>query len=293
MRQGVRGRAWVFAACVAGLGVVAAQGGPGEDPGFLGSPGQSAQVKTPRPVDGSEGPALLLVDDSVSPVITVRWQRGGEPVEHRVTSAFGAPTPSTRLEGTNIAVFAALGGTRLEMGAGHPAGAILRAGLGKVDVARAFFAGIDPGTDIEIEVRGVRFNQPVRAEAATAIVRMQYALDDIAACALPPDAAVCFLTGAPGDTLGGLLKPGVNLRAGELDAGAGRGSAGAWTEADGTVSFRVTVPYGVLRHLQDPWASELPGTFFEPLLLHAEVEVVPADAPARSPVANEAGSDAD
>lgn len=262
--------AWVFSAGVCGL----AGGAPGV------GPVDAARVEpaTPPPTR----PVLLLVDDSVVPVIAVRWRRGGEDFEQAAPSAFDAPTPRTRLEGTNIAVFAALGGTRLEMGAGHPAGAILRVGLGKVDAARAFFRGIDPGSEVVIEVRGARFNQPVRAEPATALMRMQYSLDDIDACALPPDAAVCFLTGAPGDTLGGGLRPGINLRPGELDADAGRGSAEAWTETDGTVSFRVTVPYGLLRHLQDPWESELPGTFFEPLMLHAEVEVLPESTPPRS-----------
>jgi hypothetical protein len=266
----------MVAALPAAAGVVL--GVPADLPG-----GESELVGVDGSVASSAGPTLLLIDDSVSPVVAVRWRRGGTSVEHTAARAFGAPTPDMRLEGTNIAVFAALGGTRLELGGGHPAGAILRVGLGKVDPARAFFGGIDPGTDVEISIRGARFNQPVRAEAATALVRLQYSLEDIEACALPPDAAVCFLTGTTGDTLGGLLSPGINLRAGELDADAGRGSAEAWIEADGTVSFRVVVPYGVLRHLQDPWASELPGTFFEPLLLQAEVEVLPVGARSRTP----------
>ncbi|MEM9372590.1 MAG: hypothetical protein AAGA55_03020, partial [Planctomycetota bacterium] len=55
----------------------------------------------------------------------------------------------------------------------------------------------------------------------------------------------------------------------------GAGSVEAFVDEDGLVTLSVELPYGMLRHLQDPWASELPGTFFEPIRLHAEVEVLP------------------
>jgi len=44
------------------------------------------------------------------------------------------------------------------------------------------------------------------------------------------------------------------------------------------VGFVVRVPYGMLRHLQDPWDSTLPGTFFEPIHFHMEAEVIPVGA---------------
>ena len=41
--------------------------------------------------------------------------------------------------------------------------------------------------------------------------------------------------------------------------------------------MRIVVPFGQLRHLQDPWKSDLPGTFFEPIHMHAEAEFIPVD----------------
>lgn len=204
---------------------------------------------------------------------------------------YGAPTRGEVLESSNLAPFVALGGTRLETGAGHPDGAILRVGMFKADERRALFGGIDPGSSVMIEVRGAVFNQPVRVEGSTAMVHLRYSLADMEACALPESASNQYLLADPGDTLGGVLRPGENATPGALSGEPGQGRAEAVVEADGSVTLRVVLPYGLLRHLRDPWASDLPGTFFEPVMLHAEVEVLPVWAKPlvrESPAAREA-----
>ncbi len=218
---------------------------------------------------------MLLADDTVEPTVTVRWHRDGRLVERSGTRAYAAPLGGDPLDDSNIRVYLALGGTRLDLGAGHPNGAILRVGLTKVDSRRAFFAGIDPGSEVEIEVRGAVFNQPVKPDPTKAMMHLKYAQGDIEACSLPLSASNQFLLADPRDTLGGFLRPGVDASPGALDAATGRGRAEARTEDDGSITYRVVLPYGLLRHLQDPWASELPGTFFEPVHLHAEVEILP------------------
>lgn len=244
------------------------------------SPEETVVTQPPRaaetaPVADEIVRTMLLADDTISPTVTVRWHRDGRPAEHDGQRPFGAPSGGDVLEGTNIRVYVALGGTRLDLGAGHPDGAILRVGLTKADSRRAFFSGIDPDSEVEIEVRGAVFNQPVYPDPTKAMMHLKYAQGDIEACSLPLSASNQFLLADPRDTLGGFLRPGVDASPGALDAATGRGRVQALTEADGSITYRVIVPYGLLRHLQDPWDSELPGTFFEPVHLHAEVEVLP------------------
>lgn len=220
-------------------------------------------------------PGLLLVDEAVEPRVTVRWTARGQTVERSEARAFGAPDDATALDGTNLRAGVSLGGTRLEVGAGHPSGALLRVEVRKIETGRALLSGVDPGSSVRLEVQGVRFNQAVAVRPGSAIVHLRYSLGDIEACSLPPDAASQFLLSDPEDTLGGVAKDGLNARADALTNGPGRGRAEAVVEADGTVRLTVDIPYGLLRHLRDPWKSELPGTFFEPVRLHAEVEVLP------------------
>jgi hypothetical protein len=239
---------------------------------LAGQPGVSA----PEAKAGEMATGLLLVDDTAEPRVTVRWTARGQTVERTQARAYGAPEDATPVEGTNLRAGVSLGGTRLEVGAGHYRGALLRVEIRKIETGRALFSGVDPGSIVRLEVRGVRFNQAVAVRPGSAIVHLRYSLGDIEACSLPADAASQFLLSDPADTLGGVAEDGVNARADALGGGAGRGRAEAVVEDDGTVRLTVDIPYGLLRHLRDPWASELPGTFFEPVRLHAEVEVLPA-----------------
>lgn len=251
--------------------------------GVEAGPGVLAPVAGEETADASARPGLLLADDDARPEVIVRWRAGGRTVERTGVYPFGAPVGGERFDESNLLGFVALGGVRLEMGAGHPRGAILRVGLVKADERRGLFPGIDPGSAVEIEVRGAGFNQPVRVRAGTGLVRLRYSLKDMEACALPDSASAQYLTARPDDTLGGMLRPGENASPGALAGGPGQGQLDASVDADGSVRLHAVIPYALLRHLQDPWASDLPGTFFEPVIIQAEVEVVPVGVPDEAP----------
>ncbi len=225
-------------------------------------------------------PSLLLVEQDQHPRVTITWSVGNQPQHYTMTMPFTAPVGGERLGESNALAYATLGGTRIETGAGHPKGAVIRVGLTKADNAKAFFRGIDPGTDVEIAITGVRFNQPVKYHQGTGLMHLKYALADLQACALPGTARNQYLMSSPDDTLGGRVQRGINATPGALDAQPGHGSVEVVVQSDDPtlVDMRVRVPYAMLRHLQDPWVSDLPGTFFEPIHFHAEAEMIPIDA---------------
>lgn len=268
----------MFTATVGMLGLLlSAQPGVGAP-----EPGVAAPPADVHPGESAPVRSMLLADDASEPVVTLRWQTRDGPVERSMALALGAPDQAAELGGTNLRLYTALGGTRLRMGLGHPDGVSLRVGLEKVRPGRALFPGIVPGSAVALSVRGVVFNQPVRAWSSGVLVHLGYALEDLETCSLPESAASQYLLADPDDHMAGIVEPGRNGTPGAL---AGR----AWAEPAGErgVTLRVELPYGMLRHLLDPWDSELPGTFFEPVRLHAEVEVLPAWAepigPSRSP----------
>ena len=224
-------------------------------------------------------PQMLLINEDEHPTVTVSWVADGQRESYSATLPYTAPTGGDPI-GKNVKSYVTLGGTRIETGAGHPKGAIIRLGITKVDGNRSFFAGIDPGTEIEFSVTGVRMNQPVKYHEGTGMMHLKYALGDLKACALPGTARNQYLLSDPQDTLGGRVKAGVNATPGALDGQRGHGSIEIEVDEDDPtlVTMRVRVPYGLLRHLQDPWKSALPGTFFEPTHMHAEAELIPVDA---------------
>jgi len=231
---------------------------------------------TPKP---AKRPTLLLVDQGQHPRVTIMWLSKGEPQRYTMTMPFTAPVGGEQLGDSNALAYTTLGGSRIETGAGHPKGAVIRVGLTKADSSKAFFKGIDPGTSIDIEIAGVRFNQPVKYHEGTGMMHLKYALADLQACALPGTALNQYLMSSPDDTLGGRVIRGVNATPGALDGKPGHGSVEVIVQPDDPtlVDLRVRVPYAMLRHLQDPWVSDLPGTFFEPVHFHAEAELIPID----------------
>lgn len=239
------------------------------------SPASPAQSE-PQP---AKRPTLLLVEEDQHPRVTIMWLSDGEPQRFTMTMPFTAPVGGERLGESNALAYATLGGTRIETGAGHPKGAVIRVGLTKADNNRAFFKGIDPGTEIEIRISSVRFNQPVKYHEGTGMMHLKYAIADLEACALPGTARNQYLMSSPDDTLGGRVQRGVNATPGALDGQAGHGSVEVFVQPDDPtlVDLRLRVPYALLRHLQDPWVSDLPGTFFEPIHFHAEAEIIPID----------------
>ncbi len=236
-----------------------------------------AQVDDQQQVAVVDQPTLLLVETAQEPRVTISWIADGAPQRFTMTMPYTAPVGGERLGDSNVLAYATLGGTRIETGAGHPKGAVIRVGLTKESNSRAFFKGIDAGTSIEIAILGVRFNQPVKYHPRTGMMHLKYAIGDLEACALPGTARNQYLLSDPQDTLGGRVVAGVNATPGALDGETGHGVFTIIAQPDDPtlVDMRVSVPYKMLRHLQDPWVSELPGTFFEPVHLHAEAELIP------------------
>jgi len=230
---------------------------------------------------------ILLADDTIEPVMTVRWVTSDGLREISGAMGYGPPSGGVVLlsgegEGldvqSNIRAYLALGGSRVDTGAGHPKGVVIRAGLTKVESARPFFKDIEPGTDVEIEIRGVVLSEPIQYHKGTGIMHLKYAIGDLLACSLPGTARNQYLLSDPKDTLGGRVVAGVNATPGALEGVAEGGGAFEVTvdaEDPTRMGYVVTVPYGYFRHLQDPWDSTLPGTFFEPIHLHAEAELIP------------------
>ena len=245
---------------------------------------QPSTSGTPAALDSPEStkpakPTLLLVKQEVHPRVEISWIAKGKPYEFSETMEYTAPFGGA-VVGKNVKGYITMGGSRLETGAGHPKGAIVRLGITKIETNRAFFANIDPHTQIEFAVFGVQFNQPVKYHLGTGMMHLKYGLDDLKACSLPGTARNQYLLSDPNDTLGGRVKPGINATPGALDGAKGHGEFIIEIDPDDPtkINMRIRVPYAQLRHLQDPWKSELPGTFFEPIHLHAEAEFIPIDA---------------
>lgn len=243
--------------------------------GVVGLAFAAASAGLGRAAD-SVGP-MLLADDSVVPHATVTWtQADGDVVEIRAELPYASDGERTAL-GRNLEGFVALGGSRLERGAGHPDGAIVRLGFYKVDRDLLFFEDIAHESTIEIELSNVRFNQVVTPDGASLIQRLQYKVDDVLACGLTEDQSEMFNVAGADDDMGGAILP-TQIRFASLDGTVpATGEADVWVEADGSVSMRVVLPYRLLRHKGDPWALEIPGTFFEPYTFDLEFQVLPRE----------------
>lgn len=250
------------------IGILCSGAAAGEPENMPGMPSESESTR----------PVLLLVEQDEHPSVVVSWVADGERKVFTGTMGYTAPTGGDPI-GHNVKCYITMGGSRIETGAGHPKGAVVRLGVTKIENARAFFAGIDANTDIEFAVTGVRFNQPIKYHEGTGMMHLKYALGDLKACSLPGTARNQYLLSDPEDTLGGRVIPGENATPGALDGDQGHGEFIITIDKDDPtlVSMRIRVPYGQLRHLQDPWKSHLPGTFFEPVHMHAEAEFIPVE----------------
>ena len=249
---------------------------------------------------------ILVVEESVRPVVVVRWVGKDGIREALEVLPYTAPVGGEAIGGEdeNVLAYVTVGGTRVETGAGHPNGLVLRVGLTKQENARPFFEDIVPGSFVEIDLLGAELSQPVKEHTGTGLMHLKYALGDLEACSIPGTARNQYLLSDPEDTLGGRVIRDVNATPGALSGIEGMGSIDVTVRGEDSdiVDVRVRVPYGLLRHLQDPWASDLPNTFFEPIHLHMEVEMLPEWAPpydrvwtpeVNTPEEGESGDDAD
>ena len=239
---------------------------------------QEAPEAPPLPptLQAPEGlPAILLAETERPPKVRVSWPtRSGKPAEFEGERRYGSSGDRQPL-GANVSCYVAMGGTRLERGAGHPKGAVVQVGLGRIDSIRPFFADIAEDPVVSIRLTGVFMNQPVTPRPGSVVMRLRYQPDDLAACGLGGSASSLFLTASRTDTLRGRITPDTG-RLGVLDgAEPGHGSVKLTKEADGSVTLDAQVPYALLRHIKDPWLRTQPGTFLEPAYFHIEFEVIP------------------
>jgi hypothetical protein len=245
----------------------------------------------------AQASGLLLADDTRLPRVRVTWQKtDGKPTTLEAALPY-ASQDELRALGDNLQAFVALGGSRLEKGAGHPAGAIVRIGLVKADPDLLMFEDIAHATEVVVELRGIYFNQPALPDPDTLIQRLRYKADDVIACGLTINQAEMFNLASHDDDMGGTILP-EQARFGCLGGGDDHlGEARVGVAEDGEVSLRAVIPYRLLRHKGDPWSLELPGSFFEPFQFDLEFEVLPEAVAAaegiQAPQAPDADADAD
>lgn len=221
-------------------------------------------------------PPLLLVDPAAVPEVEIRWiGRDGDLREYAGARPYGSDAERSYLGG-NLDAFVAVGGTRLVKGAGHPRGVVARVGFYKHDAGRALFESVTRDSEFEIRVSGLRFNQPVDASPWSGVQHLKYAEEDLESCGLPGDAREQFNIASPDDTLNNRVRPGVDARLGVLDGSEDSlGLIDVIEEEDGSITAVAWFRYPALRNLRDPWQSDLPGTFLEPIHFHIEFEVLP------------------
>lgn len=290
-RRGIQAALATTAIAVAAAGSIAigSQAAPPADPA----------AQDARPAGGNQRP--LYIDTQHEPRITISWeQRDGTRVELARRLPWGTKNDRVDL-GANVLGFAAVGGTRIDLQAGHPLGSVVRVGFYKTDNERPFFADIRPGSAVEVRLEGVRFIEPATPTHATALHHLQYSMEDVLNCGLDGSAIDQYNTAGAEETLGGAIstengRPGV-LRVvhGALPDDAPRFYRSDQTANDeapqpterfatvrfdhdsetGAIGIRAELPYELFRHVRDPWLRAEPGTFFEPTHFHLEFESLP------------------
>lgn len=257
------------------LGISGAQSRPELPADLPTEPAQTPATPAAAP-PATEIPRLLLVDAAAQPRVSVQWT-DNRNTSHTLEGQRPYASDADREPlGENIVCYAALGGSRLTKGAGHPRGAIVRVGFYKADNAKPFFDNATKETEITVTLTGVRFNQPVDVSPDSLVQHLKYERGEMEACGLPGDAREQFNLASPTDTLNDRINPGIDTRLGVLDGSeSSLGSTALTVEEDGSVTMRLTFRYPALRNLRDPWKSDLPGTFLEPYHFHAEFEVLP------------------
>jgi len=229
---------------------------------------------------GGGGGPLFLIDDSRVPEVRISWPTTGDGrIRLEGRRAWGSKNDRTRL-GHNLECFVAAGGTRLDKGAGHPEGAVVRVGFYKEDVSKLLFEDLDAAGLIEVELRNVAFNRSGVPVRESVLQHLQYTEEDVASCGLGREGLNLYNTLDPGETLGGKISK-INTRFGALSgSAAGDGTVALVVEEDGTITLRARLPYAIFRHVGDPWVRTTPGVFLEPSHFHIEFEVLPEEVAA-------------
>jgi len=231
-------------------------------------------------------PALLLVDDRTPPRVEVSWPRqDGSKASFEARLPYASPTQKAPI-GANLAAYVGVGGTRIDRGQGHPQGLTVRVGLYKVDANEPFFDGIAVGASVRVRLEGVRLNQPAYPVPGTMLQHVQFTAAELEACNLGDASLNLYHTADPADTHTGRLTDD-DSRRGVLRVAGYETEEPAFADASLLAPVRLEregpdvftldaeLPYGLLRHIADPWRITTPGTFQEPSHFHLEVEVLP------------------
>lgn len=224
----------------------------------------------------AEPSPFLLLDDQALPRVRLAWtDADGNHSNYELNRGYTTDPDRVRIA-PNIEAYFSAGGTRLLKGAGHPRGSVVRVGFYKETKDLPFFDNITADTTFEVILSGVRFNQPVTVDPRSIVQHLKYDIGDLEACGLPGEARDQFNLADPRETLNDRIEPGVDARPGALDGSEDAlGSANLKVEDDGSVTMTVRFRYPAFRNLRDPWKSDLPGTFLEPMHFHLEFEALP------------------
>jgi hypothetical protein len=218
----------------------------------------------------------LLADDAKRPRVEVSWTTASNEAV-KLTGELSWRSPAARVSlGKNVLAYAALGGSRLDKGLGHPLGAIVRVGLYKADSARLFFEDIAEGSRVRIRVSGIAMDHAAFPRERTGLMHLKYSLSDLTSCGLDGNARNLFNSVDRDDPIGQTVQAD-SARWGVLDGkGEDHGMFIGRVEDDGSVTLECEFPYPLLRHIKDPYQRSKPGAFFEPNHFHLEMELLPA-----------------
>lgn len=236
-------------------------------------------------------PVMLLVESQPQPEIELRWQTPSGWMSEVAQLPYTSPHVRTTLD-SGVEAFVALGGTRLDKGAGDPKGVIVRIGFYRSPEAEVFLPGIQAGGWVEVELAGVRFNQQVSSSTRSIVQHIKFSDEALEACGAPAEMRDVYATANPNDDLGGdlLFEPGARMGffAGELTprlwgswepriapAETLGGFASVVLKDNITGTLRVAFPYSALRHVVAQGEPPIPGQFSEPDHFHFEFEAVP------------------
>ncbi len=218
---------------------------------------------------------LLLADTTRRPRVTVSWPTSkGQTTTLQGDRGYESPGQKSLL-GKNVEAYVALGGTRLDKGAGHPRGAVVRVGLYKLDAKKLFFDDIAETGIVTIKLEGIFMNQPAVPRPKTGLMHLKYILNDLQDCGLDGNDRNLLITVEPDDPVKAVTLADSGRWGGLDGKGDQHGSLTAAVQPDGSVSMVCTFPYPVLRHLKDPYQRSKPGAFFEPQHFHIEIELLP------------------
>ncbi len=233
----------------------------------------------------------VWVDVEAKPTLTVSWQDARGREHTRSMQLPYTEAVDRKAMASNLEAYVGVGGTRLEVGAGHPQGVIVRVGLYKIDTLVPMFGALDPATPITLRLDGVRFRTEGVPRPESIVQHLSYSIDDVVACGLTKEYVNMYNLASDEDTLNdraignrgraGVIRVDPRDFEGEEVDSRQAALAVLGFQPDGSVSLWASLPYQLLRHRGDPSRLDLPGTFFEPYNFHLEFEAVPADVASR------------